>query len=210
MILRNTRRTLVASALTLAAAACGGAEDITPMPDPVPDDDPVVGVPAISISPHSGTAGSDVQVSASGFEAGERVGIGFGPPQSEYQIFARATADASGDVTTTVSVPDWAEAGRDYLFVVAPEGTGEEALSSTFTVEAAGPGDDTVEVTGLLTDEGVECQALRTEAGELYTLAGETGRFDTGDRVEVEGTIVEVSICQQGMTITVENISDAG
>lgn len=211
MFLQNSRTTLKTAALTLAVAACGGgAEVLTPTPTPAPDDDPAPAEPTLDIAPRSGTAGADVRLTAQGFAAGERVGIGFGPPQSEYEIVAHATADASGDVATTVRVPDWAEGGRDYLFVAVPEGPGEKAISSAFSVEASGAGEAEVEVTGVLTDEGVECPALRADSGDLYTLAGDTGRFGSGDRVEVTGTVAEVSICQQGTTISVENISDAG
>ena len=66
-----------------------------------------------------------------------------------------------------------------------------------------------MEVTGVLTDEGVECPALRGRDGQLYTLAGDTGGFDTGDAVTVRGTLAEMSICQQGTTINVQSIERA-
>ncbi|NMG07743.1 DUF5818 domain-containing protein [Brasilonema sp. UFV-L1] len=61
----------------------------------------------------------------------------------------------------------------------------------------------TICVKGVLTDEGVECQALRTAANELYTLVGDLKGFQVGDEVYVSGTIAEVSFCQQGITIAV-------
>lgn len=63
-----------------------------------------------------------------------------------------------------------------------------------------------VNVRGTLTDEGVECQALRGDDGQLYTLTGDLGGFQTGDQVRVRGRIAEVSTCQQGTTIVVEDI----
>ena len=63
-----------------------------------------------------------------------------------------------------------------------------------------------VTVTGTLTDEGVECRALRAEDGALYTLTGDLKTFKTGDRVTVTGTIAEVSTCMQGTTIAVTKI----
>lgn len=65
-----------------------------------------------------------------------------------------------------------------------------------------------INVRGTLTDEGVECQALRGDDGELYTLTGDLSGFETGDRVRVRGTVAEVSICQQGTTIEVQSIKD--
>lgn len=58
-------------------------------------------------------------------------------------------------------------------------------------------------VKGILTDEGVECQALRGDDGELYTLVGDLKSFHNGDRVVVCGTIVEISFCMQGTTLAV-------
>jgi hypothetical protein len=69
---------------------------------------------------------------------------------------------------------------------------------------------DGIQVTGVLTDEGVECRALRGRDGRLYTLAGDTGRFQTGDVVTVRGTVAEMSFCQQGTTIDVRSIRPAG
>lgn len=63
-----------------------------------------------------------------------------------------------------------------------------------------------VTVTGVLTDEGVECQALRGDDGRLYTVAGDLEGFASGDRVRVEGRIAEMSFCMQGTTLTVERI----
>lgn len=66
-----------------------------------------------------------------------------------------------------------------------------------------------MEVTGVLTGEGVECPALRSDTGDLYTLAGETGEFGPGDRVRVRGTRPDASICQQATTIEVQSIERA-
>ena len=64
----------------------------------------------------------------------------------------------------------------------------------------------TVCVEGRLTGEGVECQALRTDDGELYTLVGDLGEFRPGDEVSVCGTIPAFSVCMQGTTIAVKRI----
>ena len=64
-------------------------------------------------------------------------------------------------------------------------------------------------IAGHLTDEGVECPALRSDSGELYTLAGEAAPFDVGDEVCVCGSVAEMSFCMQGTTIAVAEISSA-
>lgn len=69
-----------------------------------------------------------------------------------------------------------------------------------------GPNGDLVTVRGVLTDEGAECQAMRSTGGRLYTFSYIPG-YEAGDFVEVSGTVVDASFCQQGTTIEVEDIS---
>lgn len=59
---------------------------------------------------------------------------------------------------------------------------------------------------GVLTDEGVECQAFRSEEGELFTLIGDLEGFSNGDKVVVCGTIAEISPCMQGTTLVISYI----
>ncbi len=59
---------------------------------------------------------------------------------------------------------------------------------------------------GVLTDEGVECQAFRSDEGELFTLLGDLGGFSDGDKVVVCGTIADISFCMQGTTLVVSYI----
>ena len=66
------------------------------------------------------------------------------------------------------------------------------------------PTENTYTVKGRLTNEGVECPALRGQDGQLYTLAGSIGDYRAGDRVCVKGRRVDASHCMQGLTITVE------
>jgi hypothetical protein len=64
-------------------------------------------------------------------------------------------------------------------------------------------------VTGKLTNEGVECKAMRGDDGKLYTLTGDLKGFKIGDRVKVTGRIAEMSNCMQGTTLGVEKIERA-
>ena len=54
---------------------------------------------------------------------------------------------------------------------------------------------------GILTKEGVTCQAMRTDDGRLLTLGGALRGFGPGDRVCVCGPPSVTSFCQQGTTI---------
>lgn len=75
---------------------------------------------------------------------------------------------------------------------------------------ARAPGSPLLRIEGRLTDEGVECPALRGTDGKLYTLTGDLGRFRAGDRVWIEGTAARISFCMQGTTIAVERIGALG
>ena len=70
--------------------------------------------------------------------------------------------------------------------------------------------DDRVTISGTVTGEGVECLAVRGDDGQLYTLAGDVGDLEPGDRVQVQGQRAEVSFCQQGTTIDVRRYRTIG
>jgi hypothetical protein len=71
-------------------------------------------------------------------------------------------------------------------------------------------GSTDIRVVGQLTSEGVECQALRGDDDQLYTLlGGELGGLPADARVRVIGERLEFSSCQQGITIRVRSISPA-
>ena len=75
--------------------------------------------------------------------------------------------------------------------------------------KAESNGGDRITVVGRLTREGVECQALRGDDGQLYTLLGDIGALPVETRVCVTGERLEFSICQQGITIRVQSITPA-
>lgn len=67
-----------------------------------------------------------------------------------------------------------------------------------------------LDITGQLIAEGAECQAMRGEDGQLYTLIGDIGQWRAGSRVRVTGDRVDPSYCQQGVTIRIKTIQQAG
>jgi hypothetical protein len=71
----------------------------------------------------------------------------------------------------------------------------------------ATPASPIVRVQGQLTGEGVECPAMRSDDGAIYTLLGDLKGLKPGDRVGVEGTRVEISYCMQGTTLQVTQIT---
>ncbi|HEX8271380.1 MAG TPA: DUF5818 domain-containing protein [Longimicrobiaceae bacterium] len=185
----------------------------------------------LTLEPRSGPPGTDVQVRVAGFPPDVAVDVGFGPPGEEHRLLSRSSTGSEGTTAAAVRVPDDAAPGRPYLFVAAyapallrladtfrvtapaparaPADTLAGGRMDTDTAGGAAPAGET-RVTGRLTDEGVECPALRGDDGRLYTLAGDTGGFKPGDRVTVAGTVAEMSTCMQGTTISVRSIEKAG
>lgn len=173
----------------------------------------------VAITPTAGAPGTAVTVTASGFPPGAHVHVGAGRAQSEYDVLERTEADAEGRVRATVELPGFAEPREEWVFVVTTPDQRVEGRSERFAVRAGGgagegdEGDDgdgeegSVTVRGTLTADGVECQALRTAEGELYTLTGDLGGFGVGDVVEIAGRVARFSICMQGTTLTVESIA---
>ena len=104
--------------------------------------------------------------------------------------------------------PSVRSVGRLAGLIVALVATGADAgangASSSSAHGLLDPG--AVTVRGRLTDEGVECQALRADDNELYTLSGDLAGFKAGDHVLVKGDRVRASFCMQGITLRVRHI----
>jgi LysM repeat protein len=166
-----------------------------------------------TVTPTSGPAGTVVAVSASGFRASTKLRLMAGAKVASLQEFQQVTTDSRGNATANVRVPDWATSYGTLVFAYETLDGKLRAVTDTFRVAAVpsppAPSND-IRVTGTLTREGVECQALRGDDGKLYTLTGRgLGDFFPGDRVRVDGKIAEVSNCMQGTTITVTRIVPA-
>lgn len=75
----------------------------------------------------------------------------------------------------------------------APEGDGE-----------------TVRVSGILTGPGTgpggPCQTMTSEDGELYSLTGDLGDVQSGDMVEVTGTLGDDDECEGGIVVRVSSL----
>jgi len=93
-------------------------------------------------------------------------------------------------------------------FAFAIGGAGTPPIAA-FEHQTTAQQSQSMTVTGKLTNEGVECKALRGDDGKLYTLTGDLKGFRTGDRVKVTGRIAEMSTCMQGTTLGVEKIERA-
>jgi hypothetical protein len=207
--MRTTRA--LATALCAALVVACAPEETPPADDPAPAPP---GEPTVVISPTTGAPGSEVTVEATGFPPDTEMEIGFGPPDAWYDEIDRVRTGADGRAEVRVTVPSVDREG-EYVFVVseADARNGVQAASERFTLQAGTggereqPREGQVRIRGQVTDEGVECPAVRADADNaLYTLAGAPDWVEPGVRVEVEGPVAEMSICMQGTTIQVERI----
>lgn len=99
------------------------------------DPEPRAEEPAVTVSPRQAAPGAQVTLRARGFPGRNTVQIGFGPPQSEYEVLGQAQTDAAGRLNATVTVPTWADSGRDYVWVVADRDNEPRVVSDRFRVE---------------------------------------------------------------------------
>ncbi|QPC84694.1 LysM peptidoglycan-binding domain-containing protein [Phototrophicus methaneseepsis] len=101
------------------------------------DDTPATGEQSVSISPLSGPAGTQVEITASGFPANTQVEIGVGPYESEYSVIETTTTDANGNLVADGRIPSDVDAGDEWVFVVVLDN--EETISEVFEVTTGTP-----------------------------------------------------------------------
>ena len=172
-----------------------------------PQPEPPAPQPAeVRLEPASGAPGTIVTLSASGFQSFVELKVSAGSDVSSLQEFERVTSDSGGSASLNVRIPDWAAETGMLVFAVETLNGRVRVLSETFNVTTpSAPG--RVTVTGTLTREGAECQAMRGDDGRLYTLIGNLPQgLRAGDRVSVVGRIQEMSYCQQGTTLHVRSL----
>jgi len=103
------------------------------------------------------------------------------------------------------------------LIFAAAEGCGRETMTvadktdGQITKGTEKPVSDSEhKVTGILTDQGVVCQAMRGDDGELYTFEAIPEGLKTGDRISVIKSTTNfriVSTCDQGKVLHWDSIS---
>jgi hypothetical protein len=163
---------------------------------------PAPAAPGLQLSTGAGAPGTKVTVSMGGLVLHEKVDVAFGG-LVEYQVIYHDTASVDGEFEGTVTIPADTRPGTYYFFLADTDTSQPLVRPVPFLVTA---GDGTASVSGTLTADGVECRALRTASGEVYTLTGAADLPPVGTEVTVQGTIAQQSTCQQGITIAVKTI----
>ncbi len=103
---------------------------------------PNTGAPVVQLSPTSGTPGTIVTVSGSGFPTNTALQIGLGSfvpnalQQGQATMQSAITTDANGNFVTQITVPLDAPEGTQLAVQVTNPGAGTSILSNTFLVTA--------------------------------------------------------------------------
>jgi hypothetical protein len=164
-----------------------------------------MGDPVVSVSPSRAEAGVAVTFVASGFPPDSEVTISAGAAASQQTVLAQARTDNEGRIESSVMLP--ADAADEVVIVVSSADDRVRAISGIVTVAREERPSGPITITGRVTDEGVECIAVRGDDGRLYTLAGgDRDRLRTGARVRITGTVAEMSFCMQGTTINATTV----
>ena len=100
--------------------------------------------PTVSISPTSGSPGTEVKVMAQGFPPHAELEIGVGRLNSEYDIIDVAQANADGVVDTEITIPSFVEPEDAWVIVVAVQTGTLQAISDEFDVKPASDPDDSL------------------------------------------------------------------
>jgi hypothetical protein len=126
---------------------------------------------------------------------------------SAVRRLAEGKTSDRGDLLSTVNVPPKSDDGDRLVFVVETGDGRVRVASEPFRVVAPSAA---VVVTGTLSSEGAECPTLRGDDGKVYSLIGaKLGKLGPGRRVQVGGTVADVSNCMQGTAIVVESVEPA-
>jgi heat shock protein HslJ len=88
----------------------------------------------LTASSLSGTPGTEIEVTGSGFAPNSEIVIGFGPFEGDvYEPIGQVESDTDGAFTITVTIPATADPAVDYVFMAAVPGTAR-TLSEPFDV----------------------------------------------------------------------------
>lgn len=163
--------------------------------------------PVVLVSVPQAPSGATVSLQVRGFPGLAPVDVSAEPAGGQAEVLTHAVTTDRGEAFIDAVVPKAPDSGENLAFIVATADGRVTVRSEIFNVVAAGAA---VSVTGTLTKEGLQCPALRGDDGKLYTLIpSDLGKLAPGDRVHVEGSVAEMTICQQGTTVIVTRLEAA-
>jgi len=158
------------------------------------------------VDPMFGPPGTVVTVYTENLPIQAKVHLGVGATRTGFEALYEAEQGMWGEVSGTITIPETAPWDRAVMLVAFDAIFAPIGLSDPFHVTRA---DGTIRRTGRVSDEGVECLAMRDTDGFLYSLVGRIDGLEAGDEIVVDGRYVEASVCMQGATIDVTAVRPA-
>lgn len=155
------------------------------------------------VAPLHGPPGTEVTVYTENLPLQAKVHLGVGATRTGFEALFEAEQGMWGEISGTIRIPETAPWDRAVLLVAFDAIFAPIGLSEPFHVTRP---DGILQRTGEITDEGVECLAMRDTDGFLYTLIGATDGLEAGAPVVLQGRFVEASTCNQGTTIEVVEV----
>jgi hypothetical protein len=155
------------------------------------------------VEPLHGPPGTVVTVYTENLPIQAKVHLGVGATRTGFEALFEAEQGMWGEVEGTITIPETVPWDRAVLLVAFDAIFAPIGLSDPFHVTRP---DGILQRTGEVTDEGVECLAMRDTDGFLYTLIGETNGLEPGSPAVIQGRYVEASTCMQGTTIEVVEV----
>ncbi len=155
------------------------------------------------VAPMHGPPGTEVVIYTENLPIQAKVHLGVGATRTGFEALHEAEQAMWGEVSGTITIPETAPWDRAVLLVAFDAIFAPIGLSEPFHVTRP---DGILQRTGRITDEGVECLAMRDGDDFLYTLIGEVGDLEPGDPVVLQARYVEMSVCNQGTTLEVVEV----
>jgi hypothetical protein len=155
------------------------------------------------VEPLHGPPGTVVTIYTENLPLQARVHVGVGATRAGFEALDEAEQAMYGEVSATLTIPETAPWDRAVLLVAFDANFAPIGFSDPFHVTRQ---DGILRRTGTVTDEGVECIAMRDTDDFLYTLIGNTEGLEPGQSAVIEGRYMEASTCMQGTTIQVERV----
>ena len=154
-----------------------------------------------SVVPRIGPPGTEVEVYTENLPPQAKIWVGVGAMRSGFEARAEGRQEMWGEVSATVSIPEYATWNRPLVVIIFNGVFSPIAYSDPFHVTTE---DGLVQRTGQIVDEGLKCVTLRDNDEYVYALSGdEVADLEPGDQVVVEGPIAESSPCGEADAITV-------
>jgi hypothetical protein len=163
----------------------------------------------LTFSPAAGWLGTRVELMGQGFLPFERLRLLVGRTAYDLRRHKNVRTNRRGRVQTSVELPEWARPGRRVFFALQSFDGRRRAAAGPFRVIERPKPAQPLTVRGTIVTGGSECALFRSDDGRRFSLTGNLGGFQPGDRVTVRGRVAELSTCMQGPTLAVQRISKA-